>query len=190
MTISENRSRVLAQEHHCLALSWGWGKYRSNKTIDGRRVARMTRWEEPRDRIGGLRRSCYCLSSRFRDTSKQPKKLLNFNCNILSVSVASSHTPTVTRRRTLGWKSSDQIGRRRCDRRTQIQMASSHSLQSGEDTSTIFKSRREHRGSTRCGPLFRLAAFGELSCVSDSTWRKSPALVRRRPVRNVAIKTV
>jgi hypothetical protein len=54
-----------------------------------------------------------------------------------------------------------------------------------------FKSRREHRGSTRCGPLFRLATFGELSCcVSDCTWRKSPALTRSRPVRNVAIKTV
>src|SRR5579863_5383814 len=36
MTIPENRSPVLARKPHCLALSWGWGKYRSNKTITGR----------------------------------------------------------------------------------------------------------------------------------------------------------
>jgi len=63
--------------------------------------------------------------------------------------------------------------------------------QSREDTFTIFKSRREHRGSTRCGSLFRLAAFGEPSCCASAcTWRKSPALMRSRAARNVAIKTV
>ena len=33
MTISENRSRVLAGKPNCLALSWGQGKYRSNNAI-------------------------------------------------------------------------------------------------------------------------------------------------------------